>query len=98
MTFDPKERQKLTLDMLRAKPSTVKVYRDTRVRRAAVKQILLYSPCPCGSGKKFKFCCNVPKVEPLQVTGDVDAEQAIGDVDAQAEDRDDGTGSGDSVP
>lgn len=30
----------------------------TRQERLA-KQIGLYSPCACGSGKKFKFCCHV---------------------------------------
>lgn len=28
----------------------------TEVEKAAA-QIRLYSPCGCGSGKKFKFCC-----------------------------------------
>lgn len=28
----------------------------TNVEKAK-KQIKLYSPCVCGSGKKFKFCC-----------------------------------------
>lgn len=25
------------------------------------RQIERYSPCGCGSGKKFKFCCGAPK-------------------------------------
>lgn len=33
------------------------VKRDLTEREIADKQILLYSPCACGSGKKFKFCC-----------------------------------------
>jgi hypothetical protein len=36
----------------------VSVIRDGRVKMKADKQLKLYSPCSCGSGKKFKFCCN----------------------------------------
>lgn len=29
-----------------------------------------YSPCGCGSGKKFKFCCYAPgKNEPIKLNG-----------------------------
>jgi uncharacterized protein YchJ len=28
------------------------------VKLKADRQLKLYSPCSCGSGKKFKFCCN----------------------------------------
>ena len=36
--------------------------RDLRVKTHADRQLKLYSPCTCGSGKKYKFCCNgVPK-------------------------------------
>jgi hypothetical protein len=33
------------------------VTRDLRAKEKADMQIRLYSPCACGSGKKFKFCC-----------------------------------------
>ena len=31
--------------------------RDLTEKEKAEMQIRLYSPCACGSGKKFKFCC-----------------------------------------
>ena len=34
----------------------VPVRRDLTAKEAADMQIRLYSPCGCGSGKKFKFC------------------------------------------
>lgn len=33
------------------------VKRDLTALETANMQIRLYSPCGCGSGKKFKFCC-----------------------------------------
>ncbi len=35
----------------------VPVTRDLTAKEACDMQIRLYSPCACGSGKKFKFCC-----------------------------------------
>lgn len=35
----------------------VPVIRDSRIKLKANKQLKLYAPCPCGSGKKNKFCC-----------------------------------------
>ena len=35
----------------------VPVQRDLTAKEQAEMQIRLYSPCACGSGKKFKFCC-----------------------------------------
>lgn len=35
----------------------VPVMRNMSVKEKADMQIKLYSPCACGSGKKFKFCC-----------------------------------------
>lgn len=35
----------------------VRVQRDLTVQEQNAKQIKMYSPCGCGSGKKFKFCC-----------------------------------------
>jgi hypothetical protein len=35
----------------------VKVNRDLTERETMEQQIRMYSPCGCGSGKKFKFCC-----------------------------------------
>lgn len=37
----------------------VLVIRDLTVKEEADMQIRLYSPCGCGSGKKFKFCCYI---------------------------------------
>lgn len=34
----------------------VPVERDLTAKEQAELQIRLYSPCACGSGKKFKFC------------------------------------------
>lgn len=42
---------------LRQKAEPV-VTRETRHKNAYLKQTKLYSPCTCGSGKKYKFCCN----------------------------------------
>lgn len=38
----------------------VEVKRDLTKLEEAQHQIALYSPCGCGSGKKFKFCCHRP--------------------------------------
>jgi hypothetical protein len=35
----------------------VPVFRELTEHERARKQIALYSPCACGSGKKLKFCC-----------------------------------------
>lgn len=35
----------------------VPVRRDLTAKERMEQQIRLYSPCGCGSGKKFKFCC-----------------------------------------
>lgn len=35
----------------------VPIRRDLTERERMEKQIALYSPCGCGSGKNFKFCC-----------------------------------------
>ncbi len=37
----------------------VPVKRDLTVREIRMKEIAKYSPCCCGSGKKFKFCCYI---------------------------------------
>lgn len=31
--------------------------RDLSMSELATRQLDLYAPCGCGSGKKFKFCC-----------------------------------------
>jgi hypothetical protein len=36
----------------------IPVRRDLTAKERADRQIQLYSPCGCGSGKKFKFCCS----------------------------------------
>lgn len=35
----------------------VPVFRRTKERDHAKQQLKLYSPCSCGSGKNYKFCC-----------------------------------------
>lgn len=35
----------------------IPVERDLTQQETFRQQIELYSPCGCGSGKKFKFCC-----------------------------------------
>lgn len=40
-----------------ARKGLIPVRRDLTVKEATDMQIKLYSPCGCGSGKKFKFCC-----------------------------------------
>lgn len=35
----------------------IKFVRDFTLKEQAEKQSKLYSPCGCGSKKKFKFCC-----------------------------------------
>jgi len=35
----------------------IPVRRKLSIKEKADMQIKLYSPCACGSGKKFKFCC-----------------------------------------
>ena len=37
--------------------SFVEVKRSLSEKEKTDRQIRLYSPCGCGSGKKFKFCC-----------------------------------------
>lgn len=34
-----------------------------------------YSPCPCGSGSKFKFCC---KGKPYEPSPELEADLALG--------------------
>jgi uncharacterized protein YchJ len=35
----------------------VEVKRDLTLKEKFDQHIKLYSPCGCGSGKKFRFCC-----------------------------------------
>lgn len=39
------------------KKNYVEVKRDLSESEKFHMQIKMYSPCACGSGKKFKFCC-----------------------------------------
>ena len=42
----------------------VEIKRDLTLLETSKRQIELYAPCFCGSGKKFKFCCHASaKVE-----------------------------------
>lgn len=36
----------------------VAVRRPLTLKEKADMQIKMYSPCGCGSGKKFRFCCH----------------------------------------
>jgi hypothetical protein len=45
-----------TLELIK-KLGLVEVKRDLTEKEKMEMQIRLYSPCACGSGKKFKFCC-----------------------------------------
>lgn len=38
----------------------VPVRRELKIVEKNRAQIALYSPCGCGSNKKFKFCCYKP--------------------------------------
>lgn len=40
----------------------VPIIRDTRAKDHYDKQAKFYSPCTCGSGKKYKFCCKDKKM------------------------------------
>jgi uncharacterized protein YchJ len=35
----------------------VPIKRNIKLKEQATHQVRMYSPCGCGSGKKFKFCC-----------------------------------------
>lgn len=35
-------------------------------RTVRIRTVNRYAPCPCGSGKKFKFCCGVNRHEQAQ--------------------------------
>jgi len=52
---------KITNDINEVPPKERKFYvpvqRDMSAKEKADTQIRLYSPCACGSGKTFKFCC-----------------------------------------
>jgi len=49
----------------------VPVVRKLTDKEHLTKQIELYSPCACGSGKKFKFCCKKAP-EPFKPVGLLD--------------------------
>jgi uncharacterized protein YchJ len=40
------------------KAGFIPIFRDLTAREKNNKQIKMYSPCGCGSGIKFKFCCH----------------------------------------
>jgi len=48
---------KLSMLPLEEQKKYIRVERDLSKHELARKQIALYAPCGCGSGKKFKFCC-----------------------------------------
>ena len=58
--MDPNSGKLFDMDEAEAKKrGFVPVRRDLTVKEKYDMQIRLYSPCACGSGKKFKFCCKV---------------------------------------
>jgi uncharacterized protein YchJ len=61
MNTDTGEIHDLTEEQAKFVKSLVPIERDLTVKERFEKQILLYSPCGCGSGKKFKFCCHTPR-------------------------------------
>lgn len=55
--MDPNSGRLMMLDEQEARSrGHVPVKRDLTLKEKADMQIRLYSPCGCGSGKKFKFC------------------------------------------
>jgi hypothetical protein len=42
----------------------IPITRDLSKIEELEKRIKLYSPCGCGSGKKFKFCCKTNATRP----------------------------------
>jgi len=46
------------------KDKFIPVSRDLTMREMLNKHINIYSPCACGSGKKFKFCCKTTPTPP----------------------------------
>lgn len=54
------ERKKLASMPPEERAKFVEVKRDLTVKEKPDRQITLYSPCGCGSGKNFKFCCHKP--------------------------------------
>ena len=44
----------------------IPVCRDLTVKEKFDLKIKLYSPCACGSSKKFKFCCKINPVKDIK--------------------------------
>lgn len=60
--YTPEEMDKIIADAKSETPQDfVRVNRDLSDLEKATMQIRLYSPCACGSWKKFKFCCYTGK-------------------------------------
>lgn len=55
-----------TSEVIAKKFGLVPVKRDLTEAERMRMQIALYSPCGCGSGKKFKFCCRQHRVDELR--------------------------------
>lgn len=49
-------------------PSTYKQVYALTQRQSITRQTLAYEACPCGSGKKFKFCCHQSQQETVNVS------------------------------
>lgn len=57
MNPDTGELVQVTDEVDAVRKGLVPVRRDLTIKEDFEQQIKLYSPCGCGSGKKFKFCC-----------------------------------------
>ena len=51
------------------------IFRRTFVEGAFVMSADIYGPCPCGSGKKFKFCCHAIADEMDRIVRLIDSNQ-----------------------
>jgi len=63
LTMDPNTGRIRTFENEDAARKTgfIPIRRDLTAKEKADKQIQMYSPCGCGSGIKFKFCCHVAR-------------------------------------
>jgi len=53
--------QKFQKELKRTCNAGVPWFRVKPGEKKAARQTALYEPCPCGSGKKLKFCCKEVK-------------------------------------
>jgi hypothetical protein len=63
MNSDSSGKQAVNLADLNAR-GIFPVLRSRKARERDRIQAALYRPCPCGSGRKFKFCCHAKGIRP----------------------------------